>query len=51
MSDRTQIRMYAVASLVGALLAGPAVQAAGKAPPPEVPTCDKRIGTLAVAEP
>jgi hypothetical protein len=52
MSDRqNHIRISAIAALVASLLAGHAVQAAAKAPPPEVPTCDKRIGTLAVAEP
>jgi len=51
MSDRQYIRAGAMAGIVGALLAAPAVHAAAKAPPPEIPTCDKRIGTLAVAEP
>lgn len=51
MSDRTHLRVTTVAGFVAALLAGPAAMAAAKAPPPEVPTCDKKIGTLAVAEP
>ena len=49
--DRTHTRIVAVAGLVAALLAGPVAQAADKAPPPTIPTCDKKVGTLAVAEP
>jgi hypothetical protein len=49
--ERTSKGVMTVAGLVVALLAGPIAQGAAKAPPPEVPTCDAKIGTLAVAEP
>jgi hypothetical protein len=50
-ADRTKNRVFTAASVAVALLAGPLVRAADKTPPPEIPTCDKKIGTLAVAEP
>jgi hypothetical protein len=49
--SETNVRVFAVASLVAAFVAGPAAHAADKAPPPTIPTCDKKVGTLAVAEP
>ncbi|MGD9599124.1 MAG: CsgG/HfaB family protein [Steroidobacteraceae bacterium] len=45
-----QSRNHVVLATVAAFFAVTAAQAADK-PPPEIPKCDKRIGTLAVAEP
>src|SRR5271165_6091435 len=48
----TSVR-HCIAALI--VTAGPAfaagVAAAAEAPPPQIPTCDKKIGTLAVTEP
>ncbi len=49
--DLKSHRILVAAAIAGSVLAGPLAQAAAKNAPPEIPTCDKRIGTLAVAEP
>ncbi|RYD86571.1 MAG: hypothetical protein EOP61_37290, partial [Sphingomonadales bacterium] len=51
--SRSAINTQRIIPALAAVLAGigaPAARAADK-PAPEIPTCDKRIGTLAVAEP
>ena len=48
---RSKLRIPFLASLTLSGLAVGAVAWAADQPPPEIPTCDKKIGTLAVTEP
>jgi curli biogenesis system outer membrane secretion channel CsgG len=48
---RAILRLLAVACLAGAGMAGGAQAGEKDTKPPEIPTCDKKIGTLAVTEP
>jgi outer membrane lipoprotein SlyB len=46
-----KLRLIVLTSLAVAGVCGPSIVFATDAPEPEIPTCDKKIGTLAVTEP
>ncbi|HUO18678.1 MAG TPA: CsgG/HfaB family protein, partial [Steroidobacteraceae bacterium] len=46
-----KLRIASITSLTLAALGAGALAVAADAPPPQIPTCDKKIGTLAVTEP
>jgi curli biogenesis system outer membrane secretion channel CsgG len=47
----SKLRIPLLTSLTLTALGASALAAAADAPPPQIPTCDKKIGTLAVTEP
>jgi hypothetical protein len=53
MKNSTGNIQYCIALLIfaGGSTLGASVASGAEAPPPEIPTCDKKIGTLAVTEP